>query len=185
MPGFLQAHFGNVHCSNIVTACAQDVGDKKKSRKKVVVGDDEEAEVTDAALMINEEKCLARLRKSLSPATIANAMVSCHDAHKVLYPVTYGNKSHRTPKHHSCFLLTRVSGVSQYGTALEYLADQLKSAAVSKTDQVHSIVPTSQEEWRILFAKWLQQVRAAILVACKCTIKQLGPYLAGTNWQLM
>jgi hypothetical protein len=104
---------------------------------------------------------------------------------KVFYPVTYGNKSHRTPKHHSCFLLTRVSGVSQYGTALEYLADQLKSAAVSKTDQVHSIVPTSQEEWRILFAKWLQQVRAAILVACKCTIKQLGPYLAGTNWQLM
>jgi len=82
MPGFLQAHFGNVHCSNIVTACAQDVGDKKKSRKKVVVGDDEEAEVTDAALMINVEKCLARLRKSLSPATIANAMVSCHDAHK-------------------------------------------------------------------------------------------------------
>ena len=53
----------------------QDVGDAKKKRKKVVVGDDEEAEVTDAALMIHVEKCLARLRKSLSPATIANGMV--------------------------------------------------------------------------------------------------------------
>eukprot|EP01043_Picozoa_sp_COSAG02_P026880 COSAG02_NODE_1560_length_11925_cov_4.963386_11_plen_57_part_00 len=53
----------------------QDVGDTKKKRKKIVVGDDEEAEVTDAALMINVEKCLARLRKSLSPATIANGMV--------------------------------------------------------------------------------------------------------------
>lgn len=53
----------------------QDVGDAKKKRKKTVVGDDEDAEITDAALMINVEKCLARLRKSLSPATIANGMV--------------------------------------------------------------------------------------------------------------
>ena len=92
--------------------------DKKKKRKKIVVGDDEEEEVKDAALMIHVEKCLARLRKSLSPATIANNM---------------------------------------YATALEFLAAQLTSAATSKTDEVHSIVPTNQEEWRILFAKWLQQ----------------------------
>ena len=92
--------------------------DKKKKRKKIVVGDDEEEEVKDAALMIHVEKCLARLRKSLSPATIANNM---------------------------------------YATALEFLAAQLTSAASTKTDEVHSIVPTNQEEWRILFAKWLQQ----------------------------
>eukprot|EP01043_Picozoa_sp_COSAG02_P076488 COSAG02_NODE_16276_length_1097_cov_0.976954_1_plen_70_part_10 len=39
----------------------------------------------------------------------------------------------------------------QYGTALDYLAEQLKSAAATKTDQIYSIVPTSQDEWRILF----------------------------------
>ena len=62
----------------------QDVGDTKKKRNKVVVGDDEEAEVTDAALMINVEKCLARLRKSLSPATVANGMVrACPFVHLV------------------------------------------------------------------------------------------------------
>lgn len=62
----------------------QDVGDSKKKKKKVVVGDDEEAEVTDAARMIHVEKCLARLRKSLSPATIANGMVRAKTAYLVL-----------------------------------------------------------------------------------------------------
>ena len=80
--------------------------------------DDEEEEVKDAALMIHVEKCLARLRKSLSPATIANNM---------------------------------------YATALDFLAAQLAAAANTKTDEVHSIVPMNQEEWRILRAKWLQQ----------------------------
>ena len=33
----------------------------------------------------------------------------------------------------------------------------LPTAAATKNDARHAIVPTSAEEWRILYAKWLQQ----------------------------
>ena len=51
-----------------------DLGDKKAKRKpkRLAVGEEEAAEVGAGALMIHVEKCLSRLRKSLSPATLAN-----------------------------------------------------------------------------------------------------------------
>ena len=33
----------------------------------------------------------------------------------------------------------------------------MPTAAATKKDARHAIVPTSAEEWRILYAKWLQQ----------------------------
>ena len=108
----------DLQVAEAVDSTAAESPCKKQKRKKIAVGDDdEEEEVKDAALMIHVEKCLARLRKSISPATIANNM---------------------------------------YATALEFLAAQLAAAANTKTDEVHSIVPMNQEEWRILCAKWLQ-----------------------------
>ena len=147
-----------------------DLGDKKAKRKpkRLAVGEEEAAEVGAGALMIHVEKCLSRLRKSLSPATLANTQYAVAldwlskqlkdgtlplpflqtQSTNSLYPSDTSNHSNR--------IGSGLDG-SGYHLSLECLFLLLPTAAATKKDARHAIVPTSPEEWRILYAKWLQQ----------------------------